>query len=98
MHRIVSGLKDLRRLAVYPQGSTRRILGGALFKSSALASDLPPYYRLMETAEFLSEGVIVLAAAVAVVLLSTRLRIPPVVGFLISGILIGPSGLALVSE
>ncbi len=32
------------------------------------------------------------------VLLSARLRIPPVVGFLISGILIGPSGLALVPE
>ena len=52
----------------------------------------------METVEFLSEAVAVLAAAVAVVLLSARLRIPPVVGFLISGILIGPSGLALVSE
>ena len=52
----------------------------------------------METTEFLSEAVVVLAAAVAVVLLSARLRIPPVVGFLISGILIGPSGLALVAE
>ncbi len=52
----------------------------------------------METLDFLSEAVVVLAAAVAVVLLSTRLRIPPVVGFLISGMLIGPSGLALVAE
>ncbi len=52
----------------------------------------------METVEFLSEAVAVLAAAVAVVLLSARLRIPPVVGFLISGVLIGPSGLALVPE
>ena len=52
----------------------------------------------METAEFLSETVAVLAAAVAVVLLSARLRIPPVVGFLISGILIGPSGLALIAD
>ncbi len=52
----------------------------------------------METVEFLSEAVAVLAAAVTVVLLSARLRIPPVVGFLISGVLIGPSGLALVPE
>jgi len=52
----------------------------------------------METLAFLSEAVTVLAAALAVVLFSARLRIPPVVGFLISGILIGPSGLALVAE
>ncbi|MDH3253774.1 MAG: cation:proton antiporter [Acidobacteriota bacterium] len=52
----------------------------------------------METVSFLQEAVVVLAAAVAVVLLSARLRIPPVVGFLLSGMLIGPSGLALVAE
>ena len=52
----------------------------------------------METAEFLFEAVSILAAAVVVVLVSTRFRIPPVVGFLISGILIGPSGLALVPD
>ena len=52
----------------------------------------------MEIVEFLYEAVKVLAAAIAVVLLSARLRIPPVVGFLISGVLIGPSGLALVPE
>ena len=64
----------------------------------AAPSDLRPYDRLVETTEFLSEAVVVLAAAIAVVLLSARLRIPPVVGFLISGIAIGPSGLALVPE
>jgi len=52
----------------------------------------------METVEFLYEAVTILATAVVVVLISTRLRIPPVVGFLLSGILIGPSGLALVPE
>ena len=52
----------------------------------------------METSEFLYEAVTVLAAAVTVVLIWSRLRVPPVVGFLISGILIGPSGLALVHE
>ena len=54
--------------------------------------------RPVETTEFLTEAVAVLATAVAVVLLSARLRLPPVVGFLISGVLIGPSGLALVPE
>ncbi len=52
----------------------------------------------MEIIDFLYEAVSVLAAAVVVVLISARLRIPPVVGFLLSGILIGPSGLALVAE
>lgn len=50
----------------------------------------------MHTLEFLFEATSILAAAVAVVLVSSRVRIPPVVGFLISGILIGPSGLAMV--
>ena len=50
----------------------------------------------METVTFLFEAVSVLAAAVLVVLGSARLRIPPVVGFLVSGIIIGPSGLSLV--
>jgi monovalent cation:H+ antiporter-2, CPA2 family len=42
--------------------------------------------------------VTVLAAAVAVVLVCARLRIPSVVGFLLTGILIGPSGLRLVHD
>lgn len=40
----------------------------------------------------------ILAAAVAVVLVCARLRIPSVVGFLLTGILIGPSGLRLVHD
>lgn len=52
----------------------------------------------MGTVPFLDQAVVVLAAAVAVALLSARLRIPPVVGFLISGMLIGPSGLALITD
>lgn len=52
----------------------------------------------METHAFLIEAVTILAAAVLVVLVSARLRLPPVVGFLLSGMLIGPSGLALVPE
>ena len=45
---------------------------------------------------FLGETVLILAAAVAVLLVSRRLRLPPVVGYLITGVLIGPSGLAWV--
>jgi CPA2 family monovalent cation:H+ antiporter-2 len=67
---------------------------------SLSAGRTPPsteaYFSMMETTEFLFEAVSVLGAAVVVVVISSRLRIPPVAGFLISGILIGPSGLALV--
>ncbi|HEX9670326.1 MAG TPA: cation:proton antiporter [Thermoanaerobaculia bacterium] len=52
----------------------------------------------MEVHEFLQEAVAILGAAVAVLLASHRLRIPPVVGFLLTGVLIGPSGLSLVSD
>jgi monovalent cation:H+ antiporter-2, CPA2 family len=48
--------------------------------------------------ELLSESVTILAAAIAVLLICNRLRIPSVVGFLLTGVLIGPSGLGLVSE
>lgn len=47
--------------------------------------------------EFLSESETILVAAIAVLLVSNRLRIPSVVGFLLTGVLIGPSGLGLVS-
>lgn len=42
--------------------------------------------------------VLVLAAALVVVLLLQRLRLPVIAGFLIAGALIGPSGLRLVSD
>lgn len=48
--------------------------------------------------EFLRESVTILAAAIAVLLISNRLRIPAVVGFLLTGVLIGPSGLRLVPD
>ncbi|HEX5718548.1 MAG TPA: cation:proton antiporter [Thermoanaerobaculia bacterium] len=48
--------------------------------------------------ELLQQAVTILAAAVAVILVCARLRIPSVVGFLLTGILIGPSGLALVHD
>lgn len=52
----------------------------------------------MEIHQLLREAVTILAAATAVVLLSSRLRIPSIAGFLLTGVLIGPSGLRLVSR
>lgn len=48
--------------------------------------------------ELLRESVTILAAAIAVLLLSNRLRVPSIVGFLLTGVLIGPSGLGLVPD
>ncbi|OGD12537.1 MAG: hypothetical protein A2W20_07355 [Candidatus Aminicenantes bacterium RBG_16_66_30] len=46
----------------------------------------------------LQEFVIVLAASVLIIYLSHKLRLPSVVGFLLTGVLIGPGGLSLVKN
>ncbi len=46
--------------------------------------------------EFLSSLVIIFGVSAFVVYLLNRLKIPSVVGFLISGIIIGPYGIALI--
>ncbi len=46
----------------------------------------------------LRELIIILAASIAVFLISHRLKIPTVVGFLVTGILIGPWGLRLIRD
>ena len=46
----------------------------------------------------LKELVIVLAVAVLVIYVSHRLKLPPVVGFLLTGILIGPGGFSLIRD
>jgi len=46
----------------------------------------------------LSNIVIILALAIAVLFLCTRLKIPTVIGFLIIGILAGPSGFKLIKQ
>ncbi|MBW3565148.1 MAG: cation:proton antiporter [Acidobacteria bacterium] len=46
----------------------------------------------------LFDFVVLLGAATIVILVCFRLKIPALVGFLITGILIGPSGLALISD
>ena len=50
----------------------------------------------MADLSFLRELLIVLAAAVAVILLGRRFKLPAVTGFVLTGVLIGPSGLSLV--
>jgi hypothetical protein len=52
----------------------------------------------MPVGEVLAEALVLLTASVLVVLVSHRLRLPAVVGLLLTGVLIGPSGLALFSE
>jgi len=46
----------------------------------------------------LEEIVVLFGSALVVIGLSRRLRAPPVVGFLITGMLVGPSGLGLIAE
>ena len=46
----------------------------------------------------LKDLVIVLAASVLIIYVSHKLRLPPVVGFLLTGVLIGPGGLSLVKN
>lgn len=50
----------------------------------------------MELEHLLRESVILLGSAVAVLLLAARLRVPPVVALLLTGVLIGPSGLGWI--
>lgn len=47
---------------------------------------------------FLRDAVSLLAASIAVLLVCNRFRIPSIAGFLLTGILIGPSGLRLVAR
>ena len=46
----------------------------------------------------LTELVLVMAAAVAAAALLRRFQVPPVVGFIVAGILIGPGGLGLIRD
>lgn len=52
----------------------------------------------MHIDEFLAKTVILLGSSVAVLLVSYRLRIPPVIGLLLTGVLVGPTGLGFISD
>ena len=53
--------------------------------------------RLNPTVDLIGLLVVLLAIACAVLFLLTRLRLPPVVGYLISGVLLGPHGLGIIT-
>ncbi len=46
----------------------------------------------------LGQLVILLAASILVILISQKIKLPPVVGFLLTGVLIGPGGFSLVKD
>lgn len=52
----------------------------------------------MHELPLLQDLLIVLVASLAVVCLLKRLRVPPVVGFLVAGVLVGPGGFGLVRD
>src|SRR5262245_22738186 len=52
----------------------------------------------MDEASFLRDLVVTLTAALLVLVPSRRLRIPPAVGFMLTGALIGPAALRLVTD
>lgn len=52
----------------------------------------------MHADQLLLDALVVLASAVAVVFVSARLRVPPIVGLVAAGMLVGPSGLALIPD
>ena len=52
----------------------------------------------MHLDSLLQDAVILLASAVAVLLLTARLRVPPVVALLLTGILVGPSGFGWIAD
>jgi CPA2 family monovalent cation:H+ antiporter-2 len=51
----------------------------------------------MTLEHFLAQALVILGSAVAVLLLCHRIHLPSVVGLLLTGVLIGPSGLGLVA-
>jgi CPA2 family monovalent cation:H+ antiporter-2 len=52
----------------------------------------------MPEQNFIVDAAIVLAAAIGGVLVTERLRLGPVLGYLVAGLVIGPAGFALVSD
>ena len=52
----------------------------------------------MHEFDFLGELVLIGALAVAIILVFQRLKIPPVIGLIFTGILLGPSGIAAVYD
>ena len=56
------------------------------------------YDSAVDLGPFLEQAVLVLGAAVVVVLVCHRLRLPSLVGLLLTGVVLGPSALGLVRD
>ena len=52
----------------------------------------------MHEVDFLGELVLIGALAVAIILIFQQLKIPPVIGLIFTGILLGPSGISAVYD
>jgi CPA2 family monovalent cation:H+ antiporter-2 len=52
----------------------------------------------MPEIHFLEELLIVLALTISIVFLFQKVRVPPIVGFLLAGVIIGPGGLGLIKN
>jgi len=65
-------------------------------KRAAGATDPPP--ARMPELTFLSDLIVLFGLGVAVVLACDRVRLPPIVGFLITGVLSGPYGFGLIEN
>ena len=52
----------------------------------------------MHTVQFLEELLIVLMATIAIVFFFQKIRLPTIVGFLLAGVIIGPSGIGLIKN
>ena len=63
-----------------------------------MSAEVPDSRIVMPEAHYLSEVVIILIAAIAAVAIFQRLKLGPILGYLVAGIVIGPYGLRLVTE
>ena len=52
----------------------------------------------MHTLEFLDELVLLCLAALAVITIFQRVKLPPIIGLIATGLIIGPSGFGLVEQ
>ncbi|MBS1560265.1 MAG: cation:proton antiporter [Bacteroidetes bacterium] len=52
----------------------------------------------MHSFDFLDELVLLCVAATIIIVLFRRLRMPPIIGLIVTGLILGPSGVGIVQE
>ena len=52
----------------------------------------------MHELEFLKDLVVIMAVAIVIVIAFHRLKLPPIAGFILSGVLVGPRGFGLIND